>query len=168
MRGRSRNGSLSSNTPRGFLGQPKGLLLLLGAHRDPLGPAPPYQIFWRRSIPWPYSNLHSVPLTPWTVLENTSPGRKGPYLLITWVREAKPGSLAQHIAFGVSAGQVPIGGGGRRKGVGDCEHEAEKPGEAERQQHLQREPPSLLGPEPQLLPTQPRGAGPGREGREAL
>lgn len=60
------------------------------------------------------------------------PGQKHAPLLITWVREAKPGGLAQDIAFGVGAGQVTIGCGGRGEGIGDREHEAEEPGDAER------------------------------------
>lgn len=74
------------------------------------------------------------------------PGQKGPRFLITWVREAKPRGLAQDVGFGVGAGQVPIGGGGRGEGVGHREHKAQEPRDAERQEHLPERATFTTGP----------------------
>lgn len=97
-----------------------------------LGPGPPCQIPWRRSLLPTLFNSASSILGLTDSPRNCVPGQKRAPLLITWVREAKPRGLAQDIAFGVGAGQVTVGRGGRREGIGDREHEAEEPGDAER------------------------------------
>lgn len=164
--GRSGRGNLWSTTPKAFLGPPKGLLPLLGVSYGLRGACP--------SLPDPLeeipSRLYSFPpLVPephgqsW---EAYAPGKMGPRRrrLVTWVREAKPRSLAQDVAFGVCAGQVPVGCRCQREGVGDCEHEAQQPRDAERQQHLPEggRRPSYWAP-PLHLPTPPREGGQRRE-----